>query len=214
MIFRSPIRNLKSAINLAQSKTHRLEIRQHLPQSRDVGGINDSGLPQAAFALAILFGQDVTFVCLCANELSRSGSLKAFRRCSVGFHFGHCILHKIGHEGLISLQDSAPCSRPAFVRKTYNASRDHPRNSFAGKALAPCHPRPRQTSRDCSTANLKSGNVLTSRGCVKFFFLMRFYLGAKIMTMLRPSILGDCSTTESSLSSSLIRSKTFIPSSV
>jgi hypothetical protein len=85
-----------------------------LLQSRDIDGINNGGLPQATFSLATLLGQDVALKRFGTNDLSRSGSFKAFRRGSVGFHFGHCILHNFRHESQVSRPAHAPRSRQIF----------------------------------------------------------------------------------------------------
>jgi len=88
-----------------------------MPQSSNINGIDNSGLPQTTFSLTILLGQDVTLKCSRSYELSRSRSFKAFCRCSVGLYFGHFILHNIRHEPQVSLQSPAPCSLYAFSRE-------------------------------------------------------------------------------------------------
>ncbi len=86
-------------------------------QSSNINGIDNCGLSEATFSLTIFLGQDVTLKCSRSYELSRSRPFKAFRRRSVGLHFGHFILHNIRHESQVSCQSPAPCSLHAFSRE-------------------------------------------------------------------------------------------------
>jgi hypothetical protein len=94
-------------------------------QGLNINGIDDCGLAQTTLSLAILLGQDVTLKCSRSYKLSRSRSFKAFRRCSVGLHFGHFILHN--YQARVSDFMSEP--RPALPSRLLARRWTNPRGA-------------------------------------------------------------------------------------
>jgi hypothetical protein len=114
----------------------------------------------------------------------------------------------------LQFRNSPPTPRP-FHTNMDTPSPGNPLASVPIWGLFPARePTPRPHHQSLPEHEFEIFSLIFIREMCQAFFSNLCYLGAKIMTMLRPSILGICSTTDSSLSSSLIRSKTFVPWSV